>query len=256
MELETWPKPGLVSHIDTGSHHDMSAQTFRDSASAIRPYFQALAVAGGYGSPMAHLRSIGMAAETAMLSATNGINTHRGAIFGMGLLCAAAGAKGNGVVDPHTTLGETASQLWGQAIVAGPRLENSHGSKAHMQFGVGGARAEAAGGFRTIYQVGLPALRTAREKCLDDPEAQRVEVCLSLIASLDDTNLLHRGGREGLRFAKRLARQFLDAGGIAAVGWQLGAQAIHEAFIERSLSPGGAADLLSMTLFIDAIEGS
>jgi len=95
-ELETWPKPGLVSHVDSGSHADMDASTFKASAIAIAPFFGHLAVAGAAGSDMDGLREIGVEAERAMLAATGGVNTHRGAIFGLGLLCAAAGAAWSG----------------------------------------------------------------------------------------------------------------------------------------------------------------
>ena len=87
LEAEPWPKPGLVSHVDCGSHSDMDARTFRASALALHPFFVALASAGGTG--MDELRAIGLLAEQAMIAATGGVNTHRGAIFGLGLLCAA-----------------------------------------------------------------------------------------------------------------------------------------------------------------------
>ncbi|MFD1283242.1 triphosphoribosyl-dephospho-CoA synthase, partial [Methylobacterium goesingense] len=93
-ELATYPKPGLVSHVDSGSHADMDASTFRASAAALAPFFADLAAAGAAGAGMAHLRRIGLAAESAMRAATGGVNTHRGAIFGLGLLSAAAGALG------------------------------------------------------------------------------------------------------------------------------------------------------------------
>ncbi|MEC9367567.1 MAG: triphosphoribosyl-dephospho-CoA synthase MdcB [Pseudomonadota bacterium] len=254
LELETWPKPGLVSHIDCGSHDDMTAETFRASTLVIAPYLQALAEAGSQGCSMGKLRLIGLEAERAMFAATSGINTHRGAIFGLGLLCAAAGAKIAGRVSPATSLGATVSQLWGRGIVAGPILLHSHGSAARYRFGAGGARQEAADGFPTVYAVGLPALRRASLKAPEDAEAQRVETCFALIAALEDTNLLHRGGRSGLQFARRVAKKFLADDGIAKTGWQARAQRIHKRFIERGLSPGGSADLLAMTLFIDTHE--
>jgi len=91
-ELATWPKPGLVSHVDTGSHHDMDAAMLRRSVEALRPFLAELALAGSERADMSRLREIGLRAEAAMLTATGGVNTHRGAIFGLGLLCAAAGA--------------------------------------------------------------------------------------------------------------------------------------------------------------------
>ena len=86
----------------------------------------------------------------------------------------------------------------------------------------------------------------------EDAEAARVEACFALIASVEDTNLLHRGGLEGLRFARRAARRFIDAGGVRAPGWRVSARWVHESFVARRLSPGGSADLLAMSLFVDA----
>jgi len=161
MELETWPKPGLVSHVDNGSHVDMDAGTFRRSAAAIRPYLQSLAEAGALGCGMGVLRVIGLEAERAMLEATAGVNTHRGAIFGLGLLCAAAGARAGGLVDPALPLGDVVARLWGASILDGPVLLHSHGSAARRRFRAGGARIEAASGFPSVYRIGLPALASS-----------------------------------------------------------------------------------------------
>ncbi|OPY98770.1 triphosphoribosyl-dephospho-CoA synthase MdcB [Bradyrhizobium sacchari] len=253
-ELETWPKPGLVSHVDNGSHDDMDAGTFRRSAAAIGPYLQRLADAGALGCGMGRLRIIGLEAERAMFAATSGVNTHRGAIFGLGLLCAAAGAKAGGLVDPVLPLGEVVARLWGDSILDGPVLLHSHGSAARRRFCAGGARIEAATGFPSIYRIGLPALRRARPVAPEDREAARVEACFALIASVEDTNLLHRGGLDGLRFAHEEARRFIASGGVSAPGWRARAQTIHDSFVARRLSPGGSADLLAMTLFVDAHE--
>lgn len=249
LELETWPKPGLVSHVDQGSHTDMDAGTFRASIAAIEPFMARLCLAGGRGADMQELRVLGLAAEAAMLQATGGINTHRGAIFGLGLLCAALGARAARRVAPGASLGLAVATLWGADILRGPVLLHSHGSAMRRRFGAGGARMEASGGFPGVYAIGLPALRAAIGKAPGNPEAQRLETCLALIAAIEDTNLLHRGGEEGLRFARAAARSFLDAGGIGSAGWRRHALAIHHDFVGRRLSPGGAADLLAMTLF-------
>ena len=252
MELETWPKPGLVSHIDNGSHDDMDADTFRRSAAAIKRYLQCLADAGARGCGMGRLRIIGLEAERAMFAATSGVNTHRGAIFGLGLLCAAAGAKAGGLVDPALPLGDVVASLWGTGILDGPLLLHSHGSAVRRRFRAGGARLEAANGFPSIYRIGLPALRRTISAAPADAEAARVEACFALIASVEDTNLLHRGGLDGLRFAHRAACQFIDAGGVRTEGWRARARSIHQDFVARRLSPGGSADLLAMSLFVDA----
>jgi triphosphoribosyl-dephospho-CoA synthase len=254
LELETWPKPGLVSHVDSGSHQDMDADTFHASATALEPYFWRLADAGTRGWGMRQLRIIGLEAEAAMLAATSGINTHRGAIFGLGLLCAAAGAVASGRINPALSLGAAVSRLWGNSILNGPLVLHSNGASVLRRFGAGGARIEAAFGFPSIYDVGLPALRTAAGNAPGDAEAARVEACFALIATLEDTNLLHRGGLRGLRFARRAARSFLDDGGVGGPDWRERARTVHESFVARRLSPGGSADLLAMTLFVDAHE--
>jgi triphosphoribosyl-dephospho-CoA synthase len=232
----------------------MDAETLRISASAIAPYFHALADAGARGCGMGRLRIIGLDAEAAMLAATSGINTHRGAIFGMGLLCAAAGARAGGRIDPTLSLGAAVSRLWGNSIVDGPVLLHSHGGRARRRFGAGGARMEAAQGFPSVYTVGLPALRRGAHDAPGDNEAARIEACFALIAALEDTNLLHRGGLPGLRSARRAARNFLAEGGVRRPDWRARARSVHESFVARRLSPGGSADLLAMTLFVDSLE--
>ena len=133
-------------------------------------------------------------------------------------------------------------------------LLHSHGSGARRRFRAGGARAEAASGFPTIYHIGLPALMRGAVATAGEAEAARVEACFALIAALEDTNLLHRGGLAGLDFARRATQDFLDAGGVGADGWLARAEAVHKAFVARRLSPGGSADLLAMTLFVAACE--
>ncbi|MBB4427239.1 triphosphoribosyl-dephospho-CoA synthase [Bradyrhizobium sp. CIR48] len=251
LEVETYPKPGLVSHVDNGAHRDMDAVMLCLSADTLAPFFSELAVAGAEGAGMNRLRAIGVAAERAMLAATQGVNTHRGAIFGLGLLCAAAGYRN--AVGIRKSLGRLVSERWGHDILSGPVSLRSHGAVAGRRYGAGGARVEAADGFPSVYDIALPALHAARELAPNDEEAVRVETCMRLIAEVTDTNLLHRGGAEGLRFAQESAASFL-AGGVGSLGWRERAAEIHRAFVARNLSPGGSADLLAMALFVDRLE--
>ncbi len=253
LELHTYPKPGLVSHFDQGAHPDMNCSLLEASAATLLPFFQQLADAGRRDADMNTLRRIGLAAEARMLRCTGGVNTHRGAIFGLGLLCAAAGLREQrGLEHP---LGQIVAARWGGDIAAGPRLPSSHGVMAQRRYGAGGARAEAAGGFRSLYEVALPALRQGYRLAPGDWQAARVQCCMALIARVNDTNLLHRGGPDGLAFAQAAARAFLDAGGIGQADWLPGARAVHHAFVARNLSPGGSADLLGMALFLEAQGG-
>lgn len=256
QELAAWPKPGLVSHRDSGSHRDMTAATLMAGIAALTPHFGALALAGWRGAAMDELRRIGLAAEADMMGATGGVNTHRGAIFGLGLLCAAAGATA--ALAPRRklrsahNLGAYVMRTWGEAILRGPVAPFSHGSLALRKYGAGGARAEAAGGFPSVYEIGLPALWRGRR--LAGEEAAAVEACFALIASVADTNLLHRGGAEGARYAAEAAGAFLAEGGVRSPDWRARAERTHAGFVARSLSPGGCADLLAMTLFVDSLE--
>src|SRR5271165_693458 len=143
---------------------------------------------------------------------------------------------------------------WGSAILSGPITPQSHGAEALRRYRAGGARAEAAAGFPHVYEVGLPALRSGRFLTSGDENAARVHACFALLATLEDTNLLHRSGEAGLRFARRAARDFLGRGGVGQVHWQSRAAEIHHEFIARRLSPGGCADLLAMSLLVDALE--
>jgi triphosphoribosyl-dephospho-CoA synthase len=254
LELETYPKPGLVSHMDRGSHTDMDADTLRRGATALGPYLCALAEAGAQNSDMGRLRVIGVEAEAAMLEATAGVNTHRGAIFGLGLLCAAAGARLSGTVESTAPLGSIVARRWGKEILRGPVTLRSHGLEARRRYGAGGARCQAADGFPGVYGVGIPALKQAATMAPTDADAVLVHACFSLIAAVEDTNLLHRGGTAGLCFAQSAARSFLDRGGVGQLDWRVRARTVHEAFVQRRLSPGGSADLLAMSLFVQAIE--
>lgn len=254
-ELVCYPKPGLVSRVDSGSHADMDAATFVRSIFALRNYFRVIAAAGAAHASFARLRDLGLEAERRMLRATAGINTHRGAIFNLGLLAAAAGWQQARRDDRRRTLGATVQRCWGEAIArsAGTvdTVRLSHGLHAAQRYGIGGARAEAAAGFPHVFEIGLPAFERSLARHGDRRRAA-VQCFFSLVAQLPDTNLLHRGGADGLRYAQTAAREFLAAGGVAHPAWRARAGALHRAFVTRRLSPGGSADLLAATLFVHA----
>ena len=252
LELFTWPKPGLVSHLDSGAHEDMDADLVRASAHCLEPFFAQLAASGAAGATLHELRDIGIAAERAMLEVTCGVNTHRGAIFGLGLLSAAAGRLAlEGALAPRS-LGEHVRRVWGRSLrMTAPA--GSHGAYVFARYGAGGARSEAASGFAHVYLIGLPALRCARRLGASE-EAARVQACFALIAAVADTNILYRAGPAGLEHAQAVARRFLIEGGVQRGDWRERAARAHRDFISRRLSPGGCADLLAMTLFVDGIE--
>ncbi len=255
-ELALSPKPGLVCSDDRGSHDDMDATTMMKSIVALRRGFKEMVYAAMSDAPFARLQEIGMATERAMLRATEGVNTHRGAIFNIGLLAAAiAHCMANDLAVTTANVRDTICNLWGRHIDSAPADLASHGSSVTARYGAGGARREAANGFPTVFASLWPALLDAWDRGLDQRRA-RVHVLMTSIATTTDTNLLYRGGTEGLAFAQRAARDFLDRGGVADAAWESELRAIGRAFVARKLSPGGSADLLAATLFVDRLVES
>jgi len=253
-ELVTFPKPGLVSLEDSGSHRDMDAGHFWRSIISLRHYFTEVAGAGEIGAGFSQLREAGIQAERRMLAATGGVNTHRGAIFNLGLLAAAAAYKETHP-GSHQRLGSIVQGVWGSALRVHRGNPHSHGAAVSAAYGAGGAIAEAIAGFPSVYKVALPAYTEALRNTGNAATA-RVQVFFCLLAHVADTNLLHRAGPAGLGFAQQAASAFLDDGGVFARGWFSRALEIHKAFVLKNLSPGGSADLLAACVLVSALERS
>ena len=251
QELALYPKPGLVSLVDTGSHDDMDASTFVRSLFSLRRYFLDIALAGAGGCGFETLRLLGIEAERRMLLATGGINTHRGAIFSLGLLCAAAGRAADLSWQPEV-LRATLADCWGEALAGHRGPGASNGALVRGRHAAPGAREQAAAGFPAIFDVALPTLRRtlAAGRGL---RCARIDTLFTLMAELSDTNVYHRGGAEGARIVRASSLRFLERGGTAADDWELDAVAAHRRFVAHRLSPGGAADLLAATCFVHSL---
>lgn len=254
-ELALEPKPGLVSFVDAGSHRDMDAGTFLRSLFALRHYYVRIAAQGAASADFAPLEQLGIEAEARMLRATGGVNTHRGAIFTLGLLCAAGGAaRGSARRCDASTLRATLLARWGDALAARVhRARDTHGARAARAHGLRSAAEEAAQGLPTLFDHVLPALREARRAGADDRHA-KLHALFTAMAEVADTNLVHRGGLQALHHAQSLARDFLSRGGGLAVDAARRAARVHALFVERRLSPGGAADLLAAACWVERAE--
>ena len=250
-ELALSPKPGLVTLTDSGSHQDMDAHSFMRSLFALRSYFVAIAELGYQSADFAALERCGLQAEARMLAATGGVNTHRGAIFMLGLLCAAAGALTR-VGEPPSPQGlrDTLRMHWGAALDARSQRPSSlPGGIAARKHGLRSASMEAALAFPVLFETAVPALAAALERGRDAQHA-RLDTLFHTMAVLDDSNLAHRGGLEGLRHAQRSARNFLAQGGSARPDGLDAARAMGRDFVARRLSPGGAADTLAAACWV------
>jgi triphosphoribosyl-dephospho-CoA synthase len=252
-EAELTPKPGLVDRRGSGAHSDLSLDIMRRSASAIAPYFTAMAAASCI-APMdqslrAEVAAIGREAEAAMLRETGGSNAHKGAIWVLGLLVTATAQSGS--LHPGA-IAEDAGLLAQLPDSARPQLV-SHGDLVRSRYGAKGARGEACAGFPHVVKVGLPVLRAARECGLSETNS-RLSSLLAIMASLEDTCVLYRGGDEGLQTVKQGAREVLASGGPGCAAGDEMLRRFDRALFVRNISPGGSADLLAATLFLDAIE--
>lgn len=263
-EVLTMPKPGLVDRENNGSHKDMDLTTFLASARALKPYFVRCVELGNLtralkpSSAFLLLQQEGIDAEQLMFQTTGGVNTHKGAIYIMGILCGAIGrcwtvecpiagiAK---ILETGAELVKDSNQTFfdkleesGEGKTAGERL--------YLQYGMKGVRGELENGLPSVARTALPVFQKALELKADRNYAGCVTL-LHLISHTQDTTLYHRGGTEGAAFAAEQAAKLLNASEYPTY------EEIREMdrlFIQRNLSPGGCADLLAVTYFFDLLE--
>lgn len=258
-EVCTTPKPGLVDRRNSGSHRDMDIFTFSASAAALSPYFLSCTETGIQTADRSPeetfrlLRTAGLRAEQDMYRATKGVNTHKGAIFTMGILCGAAGRLWDPAShwDPAALLKEV-SAMTRNAMEEDLRRgsEDTAGQRLYARQGVTGIRGEIARGLPSVETIGLPAYRDCLSKGLDRNTAGAVTL-LHLIAKVEDTNMLSRGGAQGAAEGAAWARSLIAGGQIPTTAQM---EALDDRFIRQNLSPGGCADLLTAVYFVEALK--
>lgn len=256
-ELETTPKPGLVDLHDNGSHTDMDFDVMSRGIDAVSPFFglmfdTAAQMSGRCVSAeiMSALRKTGRDAEDAMLAATGGVNTHKGAIFSFGLVSGALGVlESKGAEFEPTAVRDVVKQLadgiedelnlskrkkeWGKLTA---------GEKFFARCGQCGARGQAADGYAFVVEKCLPLLRRLRQAADACAGLKTLSYIMSL---LDDSNVYKRGGSDGVEFVKASGKDLFENFS------QKKAEELNDLFVKRNLSPGGAADLLALTFFLD-----
>ena len=241
QELDTTPKPGLVDQHDSGAHADMDYRLMQRSIHALRPYFVKLAQTSLQGNTdYATISAIGIEAERAMLAATHGVNTHRGALFSMGL-AVVQGSKmtkcqSNKASDLQAGIIRLANQF--------PDTRDTHGSRAVSQYHAKGALAMAREGYEQLFTDWLPLLRNLKDQ--GDPYAHH-KTLLRIMSQIDDTNILHRRGAEVAQQVKTEAARLLADFSPEQL------ETMNRRFIAENISPGGAADMLALTIFIQTI---
>lgn len=239
LELDTTPKPGLVDRQDNGAHKDMDYARMSKSISALRPYLTRLALESAKDIDPAKIKEIGIEAEKAMLKATGGVNTHKGALFCIGLSVAAASylASTTGSVEAYSF-----KELVSRAASEIPSARGTHGAEAKRSFKTIGALENARAAYPELFADWLPYYRS-----LEGDPFRCHKTLLHIMTTLDDTNILHRRGAEGLAHAEAEAARLLEDFS------ESGLSSLNKDFIRENISPGGSADMLSLTIFIESI---
>ncbi|MBQ2497606.1 MAG: triphosphoribosyl-dephospho-CoA synthase, partial [Prevotella sp.] len=239
QELDTTPKPGLIDQNDNGAHSDMDYRLMQRSIAALHPYFVKLAVEAFQKDlpSVENLQKNGLEAEKAMLDATKGVNTHKGALFALGLaLVSAANLYQNGILTPENlqkNIEKLASQF--------PDTTDTHGSRVVSQHNVKGALAMAREGYQPLFTDWLPYYRGTRS------EERKLKTLLRIMATLDDTNVYHRKGAEGVAQMKADSIALLNDFEPKKL------EQLNQDYNAQGISPGGSADMLALTIFVNFI---
>jgi triphosphoribosyl-dephospho-CoA synthase len=253
-EATLTPKPALVDRRGSGAHNDLTLESMLKSAAVLEPFFQEMALISSGSRPNLSLREelaeCGRRAEVAMHQATGGSNSHRGAIWCLGLLVAAAAMQEG---EAHASeIAETAAKIAAFPDRNASNLE-THGLVMKRTYGVGGARVEAQSGFPHVIKIGLPHLRNRRLAAATETSC-RLDALLAIMSSLDDTCLLYRGGLQALKTAQSGAQEIIALGGTSTPRGIARLFQMDRDLVQLGSSPGGSADLLAATLFLDSLD--
>lgn len=245
-EVSLTPKPGLVDQADNGSHKDLTYSMMMNSAISLEETFYKMAILSMEQQPSQTLREkfgeVGREGERQMYMLTNGVNTHKGAIWTLGLLVASAAINYN---KPFTTekILETVSTVASIEDRYVPDV-STNGKKAISKYGGTGAKQEAQNGLPHVRDYSLPLYM--KKLMTNDEKQAKYAALLILMGTLNDTCILHRGGKEGLQYVQNCARNLLERQAIT----EKELNDLNESFIKKNLSPGGSADLFAATLFL------
>jgi triphosphoribosyl-dephospho-CoA synthase len=267
-EVSASPKPGLVDRFNQGAHQDMDFFTFMASSAALSNYFNDCVTEGiKYSGKdpkqlFQALRSIGIEAEKAMFAATNNVNTHKGLIFSLGIICAAASCcmmeSQNKIIDTEKICTKVSKMTQGLCLRELTLLKKTvnltYGEKLYVNYGLKGIRGEVENGFPTVRNYSLPVLKKLKSLSNISINDIYVQTLFHLMAVNEDTNIVARHNLETLERVHLYAQRVLDAGGMLT---QEGVQMIDKLdkeFIRRNISPGGSADLLAVTIMFDLLS--
>ena len=246
-ELDTTPKPGLVDRNDNGAHRDMDYALMHRSIQALHPYFVRLAQIGFDNPQPRHdeIQQVGIEAEQAMFKATGGVNTHKGALFSIGL---AAVALGGMACSNNAQLHSLSNSIASLASLF-PDTSGTHGSKAKANNKLKGALDNAREGYTQLFKAWLPFYL---DRLAEGDRYALHKTLLRIMCDLDDTNIVYRTSMETMQEVQAEARRMLEHIP-ETTHFEAALQAMNTDYIRRNISPGGSADMLSLVVFLSNV---
>lgn len=266
-EVSASPKPGLVDRFNQGAHKDMDFFTFMASSAALSNYFNDCVVEGVKYSGQSpqklfrSLREIGINAEKSMFEATNGVNTHKGLVFSLGIVCAAASCcmmeNKPEDIDADAICGKISQMTQGlcqrELTLLNKSEDLTNGERLYQKYGLKGIRGEVESGFPTVRNYSLPMLKKLKNMKTLHFNDILVQTLLHLMAVNEDTNIVARNDFETLEWVRKYAHQILISGGMLTNKGMKMVYEMDREFIRRNISPGGSADLLAVTVMFDLL---
>lgn len=261
LEVSTHPKPGLVTRLSNGAHKDMSIFTFMMSSAVLSKAFNDLqdigqAHRGTLVELFCKLRSYGVVAEAELLRVTKGVNTQRGILFAGGIVSAVSGYAMNMGLSRDALLPlikEMAAGLVARELKNLDHAAMTAGEKLYYKYGITGIRGEVENGFPSVVNYGLPALEDAFDKGATINDAL-VHALISLMTVVEDSNVIWRTDYDTLLEVQRIAKNILSLGSVFTEKGRMAIAETERYFLQRRISPGGSADLLSVTITLYLLE--
>ena len=262
-EVSAWPKPGLVDPVEHGAHLDMDIFTFINSSISLRNYLHQAALLGimsrstNLSLIFEELREYGKKAEKTMFVATNSVNTHKGAVFSLGVFVAATAyslqhLKRFDANDIKNVIRKMLKNLINDDLKhLSSKKFLTAGEKQYLKYGLSGIRGEAHAGYPTVFKYGLPTLLTSNY----DWNSRILITFLELALHIEDSTLIKRAGDPAIQgWKNKEIQECLRLGGINTKAGQQKLTKIEEKFTQQNLSLGGTADLLIVTIFLALVK--
>jgi len=267
-EVAATPKPGLVDRNNSGAHRDMDFFTFMSSSAAIADVFRKCAMEGinfdldDSTLLLKNIRPIGIEGEKRMFEATNNVNTHKGLIFSLGIITAAAGnlykkSEGRITFSPDeisSKVREITKGICHEFKEIDNKEKLTYGEMLYKKYGIKGIRGEVESGFETVIKVSLPIMKKLVEEKKGSINDILVETLIHLMANTEDSNILGRHNLEVLSYVKEMGRKAIKLGGFFSGEGRNFIEEMDRDFIGKNISPGGSADLLAVTIMFFLLE--